>query len=51
MIAQYGTSMVARWASKAVMAAGTAGTAPLLIGAAELATQATITNYTRNSET
>lgn len=51
MLGQFGTSMAAKWASKAVMAAGSGGTAPLLIGAAELATQAAITNYTRNSET
>nr|UWG92842.1 MAG: hypothetical protein [Bacteriophage sp.] len=51
MLGQFGTSMAAKWASKAAMAAGSGGTAPLLIGAAELATQAAITNYTRNSET
>ena len=51
MLGQFGTSMAAKYAAKAAMAAGSGGTAPLLIGAAELATQAAITNYTRNSET
>lgn len=51
MLGQYGASLAARWAAKTAMAAGSAGTVPLLIGATELATQAVITNYTRNSET
>ena len=48
---QMGVSMAARYAAKAALAAGTGGTAPLLIAAAETAAQAAITQYTRNSET
>ena len=51
MFGQMGVSMLAKSAAKAATAAGTAGIAPLLIGVSELAAQAAITNYTRNSET
>lgn len=51
MLGQMGVSMVAKQASKAATAVGTGGISPLLIGVAELASQAAITNYTRNSET
>lgn len=51
MLGQMGVSMAVKGAAKTATAAGTAGVGPLLLGTSELAAQAAITQYTRNSET